>query len=166
MALVLKCFRSSVQTLSYTKNDLQGKAKIVVPVAPTKIRSTAEKLALASQANLSNVLKQITISSDQLIPGQVQVIQDQQNLQMQIQQQLQQQILQHKRQQQNQTLQQQINAIVNLKAQVQEHLQMRQANVVNGVISQNAPQYTSLLHKKENINVNAPSTSQVRIFGR
>lgn len=125
------------------------------------MRPTAEKLVLASQGNFSNVVQQITIAPDQLIPGQVQVIQDQQNLQMQIQQQLKQQILQHKRQQQNQTLQQQINAINNLKAQIQEHLQMRQANVVNGVISQNVPQYTSLLHKKENVNVNAPSSSQV-----
>lgn len=126
-----------------------------------KLRPSAEKLVLTSQGIFPNVVKQITIASDQLTPNQVQVIQDQQNLQMQIQQQLQQQILQHKRQLPNQ-LQQQVNAIVNLKAQVQEHIQMRQTNVVNGVLSQNVPQYASLLQKKENANVSVPSTSQVR----
>lgn len=109
-------------------------------------------------------MKQITVSSDPLNPN-LQMIRDQQHLQMQIQQQLQHQILQHKRQQ-NQQLQQEIKAIANFKAQIQEHMQMQQANMVNGVISQPVPQYTSILNKKENIIANSPTTFQVNFLKR
>lgn len=125
------------------KNDPKAKNLITVP----KVRSAHEKVSVATQPNLQNVVKQIAVSAESLNPTQVQLIQDQQNLQMQIQQQLQQQILQHKRQQHNQqNLQSQINAIANLKAQIQEHIQMRQTNtnVINGLLQQS-------VHKKDNV---------------
>ncbi len=82
-----------------------------------------------------------------------------QQLQLQIQQQLQQQILQHKRQQQNQQLQQEIKAITNFNAQIQEHLQMRQANMINGLLPQSGTQFTSVVSKKDGSS--SPSSSQV-----
>ncbi|XP_065201118.1 uncharacterized protein Spt20 [Planococcus citri] len=145
----------SWQTFSDSRNDT-NKVKSVISVPKAR---NVEKVQIISQpTNLPNVMKQIGVSSDPMNSNQLQLIRDQQHLQMQIQQQLQHQILQHKRQQ-NQQLQQEIKAIANFKAQIQEHMQMQQSNVVNGVISQPVPQYTSLLNKKENI-TNSPSTSQ------
>lgn len=123
----------------------------------------AEKVILPQQANLPNTMKQVTVSSDSLTSNQIQMIRDQQQQQqLQLQLQLQQQLLQQKRQQQSQQLQQEIKAITNFNATIQEHLQMRQAtSMINGLVQQPAPQYTSLLHKKDNSGVSLP-TSQVR----
>lgn len=145
------------QTFSDSRND-NSKTKNIINVP--KIRNT-EKIVVPQHSNQPNVMKQITVSTDSLTSNQLQLIRDQQQLQMQIQQQLQQQIMKHKRPPQNQQLQQEIKAIANFKAQIQEHLQMRQANVVNGVLTQTAPQYTSILNKKDNVVTNVGSLSQV-----